>query len=278
MHNNEYSKNSLLSDKDFKKYKINKNILKYLFLSYAKSKKKRSEFKVLDYGCGKGRSVFLLQKLGFDVHGVDIDESVIINSKAYFKSKKAFHSLTVLDSEFKTKYEDETFDFIFSSQVFEHISDISGVTKEISRISKNGSSHFHVFPSKYHIFEAHLGMPLVHWLPKNLIRYLAIYFFVLIGLEPKWSELKQRNISQRVDEYYNYSTEKTFYRNISVIKHNFSNNNFISRLVYPKSLSFFSFYRKNSLFSRMIIFVLSRFVSVNLLSIKKNNLKAKFRS
>ena len=60
-------------------------------------------------------------------------------------------------------------------------------------------------------------MPLVHWLPKNALRLAIIHFFARIGMESKWDEMRGRTLEERVEAYYKYSVEKTFYRSNGAI-------------------------------------------------------------
>ena len=84
----------------------------------------------------------------------------------------------------------------------------------------------HIFPSSKHLIEAHLNMPLVHWLPKNYLRKILIFTYVLMNIEPKWEETKKLNALEKTSLYYNYSCQKTFYRSFKriykkLIKYNF---------------------------------------------------------
>ena len=63
-----------------------------------------------------------------------------------------------------------TFHFIFSEQVFEHVEDLNFVISECSRVTIRHGIGMHQFPSSKEVWESHLLMPFVHWLPKTKIR------------------------------------------------------------------------------------------------------------
>jgi len=69
-------------------------------------------------------------------------------------------------------------------------------------------------------------MPLVHWLPKNNLRKLAIWLCVLTGHEPHWEGLDDATHAERAARYFQYSIEKTYYRSPSTIREIFENPGF----------------------------------------------------
>ena len=95
----------------------------------------KSDAKVLDYGCGTGRSLRFIRDLGYsDIVGVDIsndmiNEAVKIDPNGKYK---------VIESA-KIPYEDNTFDIIFMSYVFLEVGDINEIIKilkEFKRVLK----------------------------------------------------------------------------------------------------------------------------------------------
>jgi ubiquinone/menaquinone biosynthesis C-methylase UbiE len=100
-------------------------------LSYLKDVPKDSF--IIDIGCGEGRGLIALQKLGFtNLTGVDISEEKI---KKLWDAKILgldcdFHSLKFL--------KDKQFDYLFCSHAIEHSMLPELVVRECLRISKNG--------------------------------------------------------------------------------------------------------------------------------------------
>lgn len=213
------TKNDTLTEEEFASFTPKPTLLHFLEMYRKEHKINKNELNVLDWGCGRGRTVLYLKDLGYNAYGVDIDIKPILNGAGLFKAKGYDENALSLLSKGKTIYPDNYFHFIMSNQVFEHVSDIQSVSVELSRITKKNGAGFHIYPGYRRINEGHLLMPLVHWLPKNTLRKKAIFAYVLAGKEPKWKELNNCTITQKVDAYYAYSINKTFYRRLSdVIK------------------------------------------------------------
>ncbi len=69
-------------------------------------------------------------------------------------------NLSIIESEpYRLPYDDGTFDFVFSQQVFEHVQDYPEAIAEIHRILKVDGISLHVFPSRYRPIESHVFVP-----------------------------------------------------------------------------------------------------------------------
>ena len=75
---------------------------------------------VLDIGCGIGRLEKHLTRLFREIHGVDVSPQMIDMGKKRLKGYKNIH-LHVNNGFNLSLFPDESFDFIFSYQVFQHI-------------------------------------------------------------------------------------------------------------------------------------------------------------
>ena len=74
----------------------------------------------LDFGCGAGRSTRFLQRLGFDVVGIDISSSMIAQAKA---SDPTGDYRLVTEGDFST-LEGQSFDLVVSAFAFDNIPEI----------------------------------------------------------------------------------------------------------------------------------------------------------
>lgn len=99
--------------------------------------------KSLDIGCGVGYACKMLKEKGFEVHGIDISESALIEAKknlpdGEFKLAKASG---------KIDYSDNFFDTVICLGVLEHITNPSDVVKEAFRVLKPGGSALFLVPN-----------------------------------------------------------------------------------------------------------------------------------
>ncbi len=117
---------------------------------------------------------------------------------------------------------------MFSETVLEHVVDLDAVAREFRRLTATPSCGLHVFPARRGVVEQHLNMPFIHWLPKNRLRRLVMRAYVAAGVEPKWVE---ESLRDKVQRYYDYSLEHTFYRPIQEVRDTFERRGFQSRLV-----------------------------------------------
>lgn len=108
----------------------------------------KSNSRILDFGCGSGACVMEYRKAGIDAYGCDI----IIEEKDP-------HLRPVERGSNKIPFEDNSFDFVYSDQVMEHVQDHASVLAEISRVLKPGGVSLHIFPSKWKPIECHVYVP-----------------------------------------------------------------------------------------------------------------------
>lgn len=208
------SKNDILTATEMAGFRPNPEVMRYVLVESEKRRRSLDGLRVLDWGCGRGRFVMTLLRKGVDCYGVDIDPSVIDNSRDYFTSQEqnsAFR-LRVVREDFRTDFPDEFFDVVVSDNVLEHVADLGAALAEIFRVTKHDGWGFHLFPARFTLREGHLHMPFVHWLPKNGWRRNAIRLFTSIGIEPGWSETRALSLKEKTTVYYSYSRDKTFYR------------------------------------------------------------------
>ena len=100
--------------------------------------------KILDLGCGTGRHVIYLSKLGFDVYGIDIAEEGIKIAREWLNGEGLSANLEVGSIYKKLPYKDNFFDAIVSTQTIHHerIENIRKAIGEVERVLKPGGLIF----------------------------------------------------------------------------------------------------------------------------------------
>ena len=103
-----------------------------------------SNFICLDYGAGRGKLEQVnIQGIVNKIVGVDIDDAVHDNPNIDEAKLIDLHDL-------KIPYDDNTFDLIFSDNVFEHVEFPENVLREIYRVLKPSGIFIAKTPNKYH--------------------------------------------------------------------------------------------------------------------------------
>ncbi len=136
--------------------------------SLYKISKGNKNIQILDHGCGGGLKSFYFVALGFkNVFGVNVNNKIdhlnTILKKIYNISEKRFFTT---DGR-KLPYESNKFNFIFSLQVLEHLSDsfIDQYYSEEERVIKKDGYVYHEVPHILVPFESHSRLWFAHWLP-----------------------------------------------------------------------------------------------------------------
>jgi SAM-dependent methyltransferase len=220
------SKHNLLTVQEINNYKLRSQLLKLIETTARKLGVPLSSLRVLDWGCGRGNTVIKLLQMGIDAYGVDVD-SVPINNGLPVMKELGFDDqkrLFQINLDCKTPFEDGFFHVILSDQVFEHVSNFEALTSELSRLTCSQGEGLHFFPSKWCYIEPHLLIPIVHWLPKNILRFWWIR--LMINKIPIWKELENTSINDRSETYYKYMLQKTYYRSLPKIKNTLKNRQF----------------------------------------------------
>ena len=154
---------------------------KYFF---SKIKKNELENKiVLDIGCFTGgRLISWAEQYKFKKsYGIDINPIFKIAGEEFSKKKNIDAEFFVAKGE-ELPFKDNTFDFIVSTDTFEHVQNLEVTMKECFRVLKKDGKLLAVFPQFLQPFESHLNfvsyLPCLHWffnskkLSKNYFKIL----------------------------------------------------------------------------------------------------------
>lgn len=124
-----------------------------------------SNGKLLDVGCGNGRYLDGMKKLGWDAHGVEFNAHAVSVCKM---SNLEVH----LGDLFSAEFEDETFDVINVSHVIEHVPNPKGFFSELSRVLKKGGTLIIKTPNSNALGRALFNS---NWFPNEVPRHLQLF-------------------------------------------------------------------------------------------------------
>jgi SAM-dependent methyltransferase len=131
----------------------------------------RPDFKVLDYGCGAGQTVALLRQDGIDAYGCE----------TFYEGgdKSAEVPADIRQRIFRMEpgtapFEDGSFDLIINNQVIEHVADLDGTVRDMTRLLRPGGVCLSLFPHLETWREGHCNVPFLHRFSKD--SPLRIYY------------------------------------------------------------------------------------------------------
>ncbi len=130
--------------------------------------------RILDFGCGEGKTVFRFRELGFEAYGFDIHDRVAYRNESdrrYFRFYRGLSSDTSdsrFDEQYRMPFADDTFDLVYSNSVIEHVMHLDPVMRECARVMKPDGLAAHFYPAKFGLVEPHIYVPLAsfyhpHW-------------------------------------------------------------------------------------------------------------------
>ena len=215
------TKHDVLKEEELAGFSVNPAVTKRIesFVRGIDSPLPKERINVLDWGCGRGRSVAKLLEQGFNAYGADIDEITMRNGYELLELRGYNPPDVLIHVDETSRFENGFFHIIFSEQVFHHVANLTSVAKELSRLTKTGGIGIHCFPGSKNILEGHLSMPFIHWLPKNVARKVTIALLLKMGKGPtqKWPETLGKSFWGTVGVYYDYLNGKTYYRDIQEV-------------------------------------------------------------
>lgn len=125
--------------------------------------------RALDVGFGSGYASIAWERCGFEVVAIDNEfgeseqwrRTKVLKLKSRLRSDVRFD---VADITTRTKYDDDSFDLIYSGSVLEHIVNLPDAIKEMSRLLRPGGVMVHNYNPFYGYNGAHaLGIPDTPW-------------------------------------------------------------------------------------------------------------------
>ena len=157
---------------------------------------------VLDFGCGQGAMVAEYERRGFAAHGCDP------------RLAQETDALRRMDApDYRIPFADNSFAFVFSDQVMEHVQDHAAAAAEIWRVLQPSGVSLHIFPSRWKPVESHVLVPFAGvWQNRA---WLDLWARMGVRTAPQQG-LSAREIVERNHEYLtartNYLTRKELRR------------------------------------------------------------------
>jgi ubiquinone/menaquinone biosynthesis C-methylase UbiE len=101
--------------------------------------------KCLDVGCGGGRNLVALKRLGArEIHGLDIDEKLVGLAR-----ERSVGGNVVVGDSIELPYADESFDFIICAGVAHHVRDPQKCLDEVYRVLRDGGQAYILLYKKH---------------------------------------------------------------------------------------------------------------------------------
>lgn len=160
--------------------------------------------RILDFGCGSGRTVHELRSIGLDAYGCDLEFRGADGVPTESMQDCGFLRL-IDNAEYVLPFENHSFDFVFSDQVFEHVRNYSAVAAEIARVLRSDGMCLNIFPSRYIPIEPHVYVPM-----SSVIQsYSWLYFWALLGIRNEYQ--RGTTATQVAVQNYDYLRNQTNY-------------------------------------------------------------------
>ena len=163
--------------------------------------------KILDYGCGGGEVVAEGLRRGLDIWGTDVFYAGGPAAHGAAEATGLLNSRILHMEEGRIPFADDTFDFVFHNQVFEHVPDIDSVLSEIERVLRPHGVMLSLFPSKEVWREGHCGIILAHRL--RSVAWLHLWRSLGLGKhhDSKPSDRWAKDFNQWLSDWCHYRDE-----------------------------------------------------------------------
>lgn len=203
----EFYKDYFRLEKEHWLFKVRRKIFLYFIEKYAKPGSK-----IFDFGCGSGYLVGGLQKMGYDVCGIDFEEEAINYGFSSGVKNLKIGTGNAID------YADASFDMVTAFDVLEHIKDEKPSLGELFRVLKPGgkmiisvpayqwlwgvqdevSHHFRRYTINSLTFVIN-EFPQLKMVRKTYYNILLFPAIALVRLLSRWFDIKNRSSDFEID-------------------------------------------------------------------------------
>lgn len=165
-----------------------------------------SESSILDFGCGSGYMVQELRNLGYNAFGCGT--RFIYPSGIDTEGMLKRRIIRPIDiNNYRLPFKSNSFDFIFSHSVFEHVKNYSESISEIARVLKPSGYCIHFFPPRYSPIEPHIYVPFSSvFHPRPWLQ-----LWTSLGIRNEWT--RKMDATNSAKWFQNYLEAETNYLN-----------------------------------------------------------------
>jgi SAM-dependent methyltransferase len=150
---------------------------------------------ILDFGCGEGQMVDDYRRAGLQAFGADV---LIPHPNEWLRP--------IDPQNYRIPFPDNTFDFVYSNSVLEHVRELETALSEIRRVLKPGGASLHLFPPPAKPIEPHVFVPFGGLLQARW--WLMLWAW--LGVRNSFQRNKSAADTTRGNQAY--LSEHTFYR------------------------------------------------------------------
>ena len=105
---------------------------------------------ILDFGCGDGHMVRAYRASGLQAFGADVHIGT---------PDEWLRPICEANGTYRLPFADNTFDFLYSNSVLEHVEDLESALAEMHRVLKPNGASLHFFPPRAKPIEPHVLVP-----------------------------------------------------------------------------------------------------------------------
>lgn len=130
---------------------------------------------ILDFGFGAGITLGAFAEAGANMFGAEVVDELYDIAVRYLDEKKISANLKLFDGK-DLPFKDESFDYIYSISVIEHVTYPVKFLQDAYRTLKPGGKFYLAFPNRFYPKETHTGVWFASWLPRGLAeKYLRLF-------------------------------------------------------------------------------------------------------
>jgi len=122
---------------------------------------------LLDVGFGNGTFVVAFARAGAIVSGIETNPILFGMAKENLHKLNIESNLKIYDGHV-FPFENNSFDYIYSTSVLEHVTDPSRFLKEINKVLKPGGKVYLSFPNRFAPRETHTGIWFLSYFPRSM--------------------------------------------------------------------------------------------------------------